>query len=394
MQDQWKSKKIYYFSAVCLLMFACNAANSLQGILLSDYIDHYKLVSTSQGLMGMFLSIGSVLICLAALIIAGRIRSSSFLIYSIMALCIPIGLFTLKPPFFLFLMLYFVIGTGYASISNFSTSLTSELFPGNSFAIGILHGVLGLGGLVAPLVLQQFRSRLAWNMVCAADAAILLFIAVYYLTAWRISKPMLQETESVKAREKIRAKDLAGFLRRPCNILLLLSTIGYASFQFGISTWIVRYAGIELNAAKTGALMLSMFWVGTAAARLTVTRLKIRPVVTVGVGCLFAGLCLLFGILFHSAGVMVACLLLCGFSSGSTVPMLYHQGCQWHSGNSLLPTSIVALSMFIASMIASPLTATVAAAGLSRAMICVSVYGVISGLALFPVIFRIVSEPE
>ena len=393
-QDQWKVKKIHYFSAICLLMFADNVANSLQGILLSDYIDHYSLISTSQGMMSMFQSIGSVLICLAALIIAGRIRSSSFLIYSISALCIPVALITLKPPFFVLLVLYFFIGSGYISVSNFSTSLTSELYPGNSFAVGILHGVLGLGGLAAPLMLRQFRNRLSWNMVCAADAAILFAIAAYYLTARRICRPMLQEVESVKVGEKIKVKDVRSFLSHPCNLLLMISSIGYAGFQFGITTWIVRYAEKELHAASAGALMMSMFWVGTAVARLTITRLKIRPVITMGIGCLMAGVLVIFGVTCHSARVMVPLMLISGLCSGAAVPLFYYQGCQWYSGNSLLPTSILALSMCVAAMVFAPVTATVAAAGLSKGMICIAVYTVIGGLVMFPVIFRVVSEPD
>lgn len=378
-------KKQLFFSAVCLLMFAGNVANSMQGILLSTYIDHYGLESASQGLMGTIQSIGSVLICFVVLWLAGKTKRYHVMIYSACALCIPVLLISTKPPFALLLLSYFFIGTGYTSTSTLASSLTSEIYKGNGAAMGMLHGALGIGGLVAPVLLQAVLDRTGeWRWVCMVDFAIVFAVLIYYLAALRISRDELANLKEGGSDNRIRLEDLKVFFSKKSNILLLLSALGYAGFQLGVGTWTPRFADIELNAGSMGATMVSLFWIGTTVARLTITHIKKHTEILFSLGCLISAVALGIGLLADNAVVMLICIAIAGVSSGAAVPQLYHMGCTNNSGNSLIPTTILVLTMSTSFVITSPLTAALTDYGITCGMVAIAVYAFIGGIAMLP----------
>ena len=46
-----KRRFYFYYAAMCLLLFLTQFANTTQGVLLTDHIEHYGLASTTQGLI-------------------------------------------------------------------------------------------------------------------------------------------------------------------------------------------------------------------------------------------------------------------------------------------------------------------------------------------------------
>jgi len=382
-------KKKLFFSAVCLVMFAGNFANSIQGILLSTYIDHYGLEAASQGLMGTVQSIGSVLVCFAILLLAGKFKRQHGMIYSACALCFAVFMISTKPPFAMLLLFYFFIGTGYTSTSTFASSLTSELYKGSGGAMGMIHASLGIGGLIGPVLLQAVLDRSEWRMVCLVDFAILFAVLVYYLVSLHVSRDELATMEDASTNERIRLEDVKVFFQKKSNILLLLSAFGYAAFQNGVNTWTPRFADLHLNAGSVGAIMVSLFWVGTTIARLTITHIKKGVEVLFAAGCLISALALGIGLLSNNSIVMLICIIICGVSSGAAVPQLYHLGCSKNSGNSLLPSTILVLTMSTSFVLTSPLTASLTQYGIAYAMVIIAVYAFVGGVAMMPLALKV-----
>lgn len=377
-------KKNLFFSAVCLVMFAGNVANSIQGILLSTYIDYYGLEAASQGLMGTVQSVGSVLVCFAVFLLSGKFKRQHGMVYSACALSVAVFMISTKPPFAMLLLFYFLIGTGYTSTSTFASSLTSELYKGNGGAMGMIHGALGIGGLVAPVLLQAVLDRTGeWRLVCLADFAIVFFVLVYYLVALHVSRDELATLNSAGANNPIVWADVKEFFCDKRNILLLLSAFGYAAFQNGVNTWTPRFANLHLDAGSMGAVMVSLFWVGTTIARLTITRIKKGTEILFSAGCLISALALGVGLLSNNAAVMLVCTIICGVSSGAAVPQLYHMGCS-NSKNSLLPSTILVLTMSTSFVMTSPLTAALTQYGIICGMAAIVVYAFIGGIAMLP----------
>ena len=379
------NKKLFFVS-VCLVMFAANFANSAQGVLLSSYIDFYGLHSASQGLMSTFQSAGCVAACLCILFIAGRIKRWYILIFSAASLFLSMLLIGAKPVFFLLLSFYFIIGLGYASASNVSSSLASDLYKGSSGAMGMVHAFFGLGGLLAPLVLQAALDRISWNWVCVLDAVVIMLVLIFYLISLKSSKQVICELKDTG--NKISAADVRAFFSRGRNILLLIGTFGYMAYQNGVNVWISRYTSVELGTADLGALTLSLFWVGNTIARLTVTRIKVRTELLFSAGCLISAAAFGVGLMANNSVTMLVCIIICGIASGASIPQLYHMGCTWNHESSLLPTSVLGLTMFISCMITAPVTASLTSYGLLAGMISVLVYVFIGGMGMLPLALK------
>ncbi len=366
-------------------MFAVNFAGSAQGVLLSSYIDFYGLRSASQGLISTAQSIGCVLICVVILVLAGRVRRHDLVLILVSACMVSMLLLGAKPAFFVLLMIYALFGVGYAGLSNVNSSLTSELFGSGPVAMGLLHAAFGLGGLAGPLLLQFLLTGagLEWNIVCICVSGAVLIILGYYAVALKFSKPMLLQLN--EKQEKVTFSGIKSFLGDRRCILLLVAAFGYMAFQNGVNIWIARYTNIELGAEELGALTLSLFWVGNTVARLAVPRLRLSTETVFSAGCLLSAALFALGLLTESPVIMLICVVLCGIFSGASIPQLYSLGCKWTSQGSLIPTSIVAVTLFLSSMITAPLTAKAASFGMVYGMLTIAVYAFIGGAAMLPI---------
>ena len=367
-------------------MFAANFANSAQGVLLSNYIEYYDLIPSQQGLMGMFQSIGSILICLGLVFAAGRIKRSYILLFSAAVLFAAMLVIGFKPFFFLLLFMYLVIGLGYASASNVSSSLTSEMFKGSSSAMGMLHAVFGIGGLIAPIVLNSALDKMPWNYVCFLDAAIILIVLIVYIISLNAASETIGSLKEYG--NHIKTENLRKFFTERKNILLLIATFGYMAFQNGINVWIVRFSQVELEAGSLSAVILSVFWVGNTLARLIVPRLKVKTEKMFSLGCLVSAFAFGTGILLKNPVVMIVCIAVCGITSGASIPQIYHMACVWNNMNSLLPTSVCGITLFVSTLVTSPITASLTSFGLNAGMISIFIYVLIAAIVMFPLVLK------
>ena len=375
-----------FFIFVCFLMFATNIGHSAQGVLLSDLIDHYGLKSASQGLFSTFQSIGCIAACILVVILAGKIRRSRMLLCSISFMTAAIALMSLRLPIFAALPVYTLFGIGYASTSVVSSSFAATIYPGKQSVMGILHAFLGTGGLLAPLLLRRLRQGLPWNRVYAADALILLVVWLLYFFAMNATG--VGQVERNDSRGKITLSGLKTFLSRPRNLLLLLAAFGYMGFQNGVGVWITRFLDFRIPGANIGPFALSAFWIGITVARLTIMRTKIRPEVAFAAGCLLSAASLALAIRATSAPLAFALILIAGFVSGAAIPQLYHLISVWNPENALLPTSVVGVTLYIATMLTAPFTAIFFSGSMVRGMITVVIYAVIGGAAFLPLLLK------
>lgn len=381
-----QARKRLFFVSICLCMFASNYAASALGVLLSSFIGHYGLVSAKQGLIAAMQNVGSIFMCVAILFLAGRIKRQWILLIGVSLMGFALAGVSTAPPFFVVLILYFFLGCGYNSNSNVTSSMTSELYKGNRTVMCLLHAFFGMGGLVAPLVLRAVLKRSTWNLVCLSDAAVVLLIAVIYTVILAPSRPVLAELKD--DANHITFKELKDFLFQKRNLLLVLATIGYKTYQDGINVWIVRYFDLSFSGAELGSLALSGFWIGTTLGRIIPQPKKFRTEILFAAGCLIAAVLLAAGIALKSEWLMFAFVALGGVTSGASVPQLYHMGCTWNTGNTIISTSVLGIAMSVGSTVTAPLTAALAASGMDIGMISVVVYALIGGVALLPVILK------
>ena len=375
-------KKRILFFAICLMQFAGNFANSLQGVLLSDYIAHYNLKSAGQGSLGSFQSAGCILACILILILAGRFKRYYLLICSGVFLSAAVLTIGTKPSLPVLLALYLLLGLGFASTSNLTSSLSTSLYPGSASAMGMAHAFFGAGGLTAPLILKRALLSVPWNRVALLDGAVVSAVLILYLVVLFSSGDVLQSIP--ESTQKVSFRGIGQFFARRRNILLLAATFGYQAFQNGVSVWMIRYSETELHETARGALLLSVFWIGTTVARLLATRLPVSPVRLFSYGCLISGAVFLPAVLTRSLPLMFAAMVIAGLSSGACVPLAYHLAASWNEGNSLLPTSICSFALFASMLVTSPITAAVSTNGVIFGMTAVAVYVLAGGAVLLP----------
>lgn len=377
--------KKWLFLAICLMQFSGNFANSLQGVLLSEYIDFYRLRSAGQGSMGSAQSAGCILACVGILILAGRIKRQHLLTCSGMLLSLSVLMIGVKPVFPVLLFLYLILGVGFAAISNLTSSMSASLYPGSASAMGMAHAFFGAGGLIAPLLLRRVLQVRPWNQVALLDGMIVLAVLFFYMLTITRTKTVLRDMP--ESMERVSFRGIGQFFRQKRNLLLLAAVFGYQAFQNGVAVWMIRYAERELSGAVNGAVLLSVFWIGTTAARLLTTRLHVSPARLYGFGCIVSGLAVMAAVFTNSSPAMLGAMIVAGLASGACVPLGYHLVCVWNTGNSLLPTSICSFAMFISMLVTSPVTAAVAANGVKYGMLAVSLYVLAGGCILLPLIF-------
>lgn len=382
-----KHKKLFFF-VVGITMFVINFANSVQGVLLSDFVSFYGLESTSKGYMGTFQSIGCILVCLFMILIAGRVKKHKLLVFSVTCVFASLlGRSFMPGSYSVFLIFYFIFGLAYASASTISSSITAQLYKGNAVAMGLNHAFLSFGGIIGPLLLRAARKNMEWNQVCLMMAAVALAILLIYLVTTKICQDV---TATLKEdNSKITGCDVKGFFGQGRNILLTISAMGYLAFQQCIIVWLPTYMSTCLGVDDLSAITLSLFWIGCLLARLLVPRIKLRTEILYTVGCLLSAALIVGGILSGNATVMMVCVILGGFASGACVPQFFLLGSMW-SKNSMLSSNVLGVAMYTSSMIASPITATATAwtGGAQNAIIATAIYVFASGVAMLPMALK------
>ena len=378
-----KNRVLIYFIAMCCLQFLSQFSNTSQGTFLSDHIAFYSLVDAAQGLINAAQSIGGVIAVLSLVILSGRVRNDRLLLCAGVCLVCSLLLMGLRPPFFVFLMLYALLGIGFGTISAVSTAQTALLFPGDGAKMGVLHALFGVGGLTGPYLFSALRdgAGLPWHIICVMAGGFALLVTCFYAGARRGARDLL--SGMVASQHVLHRADLAAFFSVRRNRLLIVAIAGYAAFQNGCNIWIVRYFSNGLSATGIAAYMLSVFWIGNTIARLIVPRIPLPVPRLLSFGSVLGSLALCVGVLLRRPWPMAACVLLAGFFTGASVPLFYHLGCRWNPSRTLLASSMTSATMYLSWAITAPLTAAFTSAGnWTSGMLLIALYGVLGAVLL------------
>ena len=354
-----KTRQIFTYSIISAF-FICAIGASTQGYMLNDFIEIYSIQSARQGLVGTFFSVGQIAALFLVFILTGRIKKPTFIILALAAASCIFCLLSLIPPFFLLLILYSLFGIMFAINNTISSSLVADINNKKDIPkyMCMLHGVFGLGGLLAPLIfLVLNKSGVKWNSVLLyLSILFLLFSVIYYIITKKASKSVnLEYAEKVK----IKCKDIFYVISDKKGAMLILSAFFYGAHQSVFIVWIYRYVSIFLDSESLGALALSLFWTGMAISRLLISRINIKPKNYIKYGNIFAALIIVIGIISNTAIVMTICTFLAGISAGPTVPLLMAKGCDMYQEKTVLATNVVLISIYFAQMVTPVIVAAV-----------------------------------
>ena len=343
-------KRIFTFGIIGVF-FVCAVGNATQGYMLNDFIRTYMIESGAQGLVGTVFAFGQIMALFFVFFAAGRILKMSMITIAFAVIVVVFMLLSFAPPYFVFLSLYIVFGLMFGTINTVSSSLVADINDQQDVQryMCILHGVFGLGGLMAPLLfLLLTNGGLQWDMILRVLAALFLLMYVAYCVIVRITKPRTMLKSSCNA--PVRLGDIAGMIKSRKGIMLISAAFSYGAHQIVFIVWIHRYVSVQLGSESFGAISLSLFWLGSAISRLLMPKMHIKLEYHLIYGNILAAIIVVVGIISNLALVMTMCTFLAGITAGATVPLLLAKGCEIYPDKTVIATNTVLMSIFAAQM--------------------------------------------
>lgn len=337
-------------AAILAATFSYAFVNSITGVMVNDVVAAFSLTGTAQGLLSSMLNVGLVLALLVNPLLQGRTGKLTMLLVSmllqIVMLLLSGGVYT----FGVFVCATVGLGVGCGWVDAYVNSCMIDLHPADGPKyLGLLHGIFGIGSLLAPLLIQWIALRSHWRTALFAMAALVLaamvFVAVMSRGAGRAG--ILGRTQE----ERLSLKQAGAYLRSGRNLLLLGCGAMCAIVQTGLVCWIARYMLLVHNSETLGATCLTIFWITATANRFIAPRLRVRPLVLILGGGLLSALSLIAGVLSGSAVVMCVCVGLTGFTSGHFIPMLVSECAEGYHGSTTLTTSVLMFVMGVTRVV-------------------------------------------
>lgn len=366
--------------AILSALFAYGFVGSISNVLVNEIIDAFSLTGTAQGLSASLMNMGSLIALFVTPLLQGRIRKTKMIVLSgllqVAALCVA-GSAT---GFILFATANAVTGIGCGWLDTYANSCIVDLHPQNSTRyLGWLHGLFGVGSLIAPLAIRWILGWSNWRGVYFAFAGVMLLsVGCIAFTSRKVENTgALSNTQE----SRLTLKEVGAYLTVKRNVLLLLTTVMTNMVQTGLTCWIARYMFLAYGEVALGATCLTLFWIAATASRFVMPRLKLRPLTIVMVGAFCATVLLSGGILSGSATVMCVAVCLCGFVTGPFMPMLIAECATGYQGKTTLTTSLMMIVGGVARLAVPLLTASVTSAVSATAgMLVPAAFAVLAGV--------------
>lgn len=366
--------------AILSALFAYGFVGSISNVLVNEIIDAFSLTGTAQGLSASLMNMGSLIALFVTPLLQGRIRKTKMIVLSgllqVAALCVAGS----AAGFILFATANAVTGIGCGWLDTYANSCIVDLHPQNSTRfLGWLHGLFGVGSLIAPLAIRWILGWSNWRGVYFAFAGVMLLsVGCIAFTSRKVENTgALSNTQE----SRLTLKEVGAYLTVKRNVLLLLTTVMTNMVQTGLTCWIARYMFLAYGEVALGAACLTLFWIAATASRFVMPRLKLRPLTIVMVGAFCATVLLSGGILSGSATVMCVAVCLCGFVSGPFMPMLIAECATGYQGKTTLTTSLMMIVGGVARLAVPLLTASVTSAVSATAgMLVPAVFAVLAGV--------------
>lgn len=366
--------------AILSALFAYGFVGSISNVLVNEIIDAFSLTGTAQGLSASLMNMGSLIALFVTPLLQGRIRKTKMIVLSgllqVAALCVAGS----AAGFILFATANAVTGIGCGWLDTYANSCIVDLHPQNSTRyLGWLHGLFGVGSLIAPLAIRWILGWSNWRGVYFAFAGVMLLsVGCIAFTSRKVENTgalsNIQES-------RLTLKEVGAYLTVKRNVLLLLTTVMTNMVQTGLTCWIARYMFLAYGEVALGATCLTLFWIAATASRFVMPRLKLRPLTIVKVGAFCATVLLSGGILSGSATVMCVAVCLCGFVTGPFMPMLIAECATGYQGKTTLTTSLMMIVGGVARLAVPLLTASVTSAVSATAgMLVPAAFAVLAGV--------------
>ncbi len=207
-------------AAAFISIFVYAVAFSLFSVAVNEIVSEFSLLGTSEGFMSSFMSLGGLLALLIAPFVQGRVNKLAVLVFAGALQGIALIVCGASGQFSLFLAACAVMGVGGNIADAYANSAVVDVRKAQSPKyLGYLHGIYGIGSLLAPIAIYALLQASSWRSVYYTVAAVLLgsACAVFFMTRGR------GELAAAVSETKISKADLLEYIRQKRNVLLCLT---------------------------------------------------------------------------------------------------------------------------------------------------------------------------
>jgi len=332
---------------------------SLAGILINEIVEAFDLEGASEGLMGSMVSVGFLLSLFVIPLLQGRVRKLTMLIFGGVFQALALSMVGMSPVFSFLGAACVILGFVGGFIDTYCNSSIVDVWKDKSARyLGYLHGVFGVGSLLAPLLIFWMLRHMDWRGVHYYVAAFSLLAALFVLLLKLRSGKA--GTEEATREKTLSMESLAEYLKNKRSIILAITGFLAAFAQTGLLAWIVRYLAVQFGTDDFGAAALSAYWLGATVNRFCLSQLTARaPWKYFAIGTVLFAALLVAGVMSESPFVLTVMVGASGLVSGQLVPVLVSQSAVGHEGKTTLTTSFILIVMGVGRAAAPLLMAIV-----------------------------------
>ncbi|MDQ2809293.1 MAG: MFS transporter [Chloroflexota bacterium] len=253
-----------------LAFILIGANDGAVGVLLPSLQAFYRVDKATIALLFLAGTLGYLIAAFASGALVERLGLRRFLLLGVGGFLGSAALMTLRPPFFLVLVVLLLLGFGVAILDAGLNAYIAGL-PDNTALLNYLHAFYGLGALTGPLVASGVLALGGvWNQVYAVWVAISLIVLAGVL-AWvprRAAGPAETHPEGAAWRVALRLRVV---------VLAAAFLLFYVGSEVSLGSWSYSLLTEERHeAALLSGWIVSGYWLGLTLGRLTLARLAAR----------------------------------------------------------------------------------------------------------------------
>lgn len=311
--------RIYFVLAFAAFVLI-GANDGALGVLIPSIRAFYQIDATTFSWLFLMFTLGYLTASFNNGLLMGKLGTRRFLLLSMVCFMIGVGLFSLRPPFALYICSAPLVGFGVGMIDAGLNAYIASL-PKNAILLNYLHAFYGAGALLGPLVASSLLAmQLGWQATYVTWLCLALVILLGFWLAFRPQGQPVKQSAS-KKQENMLFKTL----RLHSVWLAALFLLFYVGTEVSLGSWGYSFLTVaRLGPALFSAWVVSGYWCGLTLGRLTlanfVPRLGVRRLITLCLGGVALGLLLAWFL----PGIWGAALGFCvtGFCLGPLFPTI------------------------------------------------------------------------
>lgn len=322
MEKQNEKRMQYIVAFLFVFMFILAVTSAVIGVLVPEMQKDYDLTYDRISYLSAVQNVGGFITVLFGGILADRFDKLKLIGICAFFYTVCLLFSGMIPPYFLLLVLFFIIGAMCNMESVLVSAYISDLYKEKAFSyLNLSHGFFGAGSLIGPTYATLlFSLNLKWTVLYQTLAVtcggILIFYCVFQRKIERI------ETEK-KTKEHADKKEVFKIIKKPQAMYLCVACCIYMGQQTSLNTWITSFS---LNSFTTSTalagLTTSGYWLGITFGRFLQSALtaKFDSVKCTMWGCIVGAVLLGTGFISGNITILMAMVFISATCSGAAYP--------------------------------------------------------------------------